>query len=242
MIIRAAGGNDRRTSGGKTLPQLLIDRAEAHPARACMREKRHGVWVTYTWRDVVERVERAAPTCCAGPAAGDVLAILSENIVESFWTEYAALALGARVVFAYHDLTAQELLYILDHSEAKMLLAEDEEQADKCLTIKDDLPRIARVIYVDPRGLWNYCNPPLRSYGEMEDAGEKTEAEAFRSAVEAGDQDDVAAICYTSGTTGRPKGAMLSHRFLLENAYRIMAAHSVPPHAVRSHDPIGVLE
>ena len=85
MIIRAAGGNDRRTSGGKTLPQLLIDRAEAHPARACMREKRHGVWVTYTWRDVVERVERAARGLAAqGLQRGDVLAILSENIVESF--------------------------------------------------------------------------------------------------------------------------------------------------------------
>jgi acyl-coenzyme A synthetase/AMP-(fatty) acid ligase len=83
-----------------------------------MREKRHGVWVTYTWRDVVERVERAARGLAAlGLQRGDVLAILSENIVESFWTEYAALALGARVVFAYPDLTAQELLYILDHSE-----------------------------------------------------------------------------------------------------------------------------
>ena len=89
---------------------------------------------------------------------------MSENIVESFWTEYAALALGARVVFAYPDLTAQELLYILDHSEAKMLLAEDQEQVDKFLAIKSDLLRIARVIYVDPRGLWNYCEPLLRGW------------------------------------------------------------------------------
>lgn len=119
-----------------------------------MREKRHGVWVSYTWRDVIGRVERTARGLAAlGLQRGDVLAILSENIVESFWTEYAALALGARVVFAYPDLTAQELLYILDHSEAKMLLAEDQEQVDKFLAIKSDLRRIARVIYVDPRGI-----------------------------------------------------------------------------------------
>jgi long-chain acyl-CoA synthetase len=163
MIITAARVDDARTSGGKTLPQLLLDRAQAHPERACMREKRHGVWVSYTWRDVIGRVERTARGLAAlGLQRGDVLAILSENIVESFWTEYAALALGARVVFAYPDLTAQELLYILDHSEAKMLLAEDQEQVDKFLAIKSDLRRIARVIYVDPRGLWNYCEPLLR--------------------------------------------------------------------------------
>ena len=232
MIITAARVDDARTSGGKTLPQLLLDRAQAHPERACMREKRHGVWVSYTWRDVIERVERTARGLAAlGLQRGDVLAILSENIVESFWTEYAALALGARVVFAYPDLTAQELLYILDHSEAKMLLAEDQEQVDKFLAIKSDLLRIARVIYVDPRGLWNYCEPLLRGYADLERAGETASADAIRSAIAAGDQDDVAAICYTSGTTGRPKGAMLSHRFLLENAYRIMAAHSVRPHA-----------
>jgi long-chain acyl-CoA synthetase len=232
MIITAARVDDARTSGGKTLPQLLLDRAQAHPERACMREKRHGVWVSYTWRDVIGRVERTARGLAAlGLQRGDVLAILSENIVESFWTEYAALALGARVVFAYPDLTAQELLYILDHSEAKMLLAEDQEQVDKFLAIKSDLRRIARVIYVDPRGLWNYCEPLLHGYADLERAGETASADAVRSAIAAGDQDDVAAICYTSGTTGRPKGAMLSHRFLLENAYRIMAAHSVRPHA-----------
>ena len=95
MIITAARVDDARTSGGKTLPQLLFDRAQAHPEHACMREKRHGVWVSYTWRDVIERVERSARGLAAlGLQRGDVLAILSENIVESFWTEYAALALG----------------------------------------------------------------------------------------------------------------------------------------------------
>jgi long-chain acyl-CoA synthetase len=199
MIITAARVDDARTSGGKTLPQLLFDRAQAHPERACMREKRHGVWVSYTWRDVIERVERTARGLAAlGLQRGDVLAILSENIVESFWTEYAALALGARVVFAYPDQTAQELLYILDHSEAKMLLAEDQEQVDKFLAIKSDLRRIARVIYVDPRGLWNYCEPLLRGYADLERAGETASADAIRSAIAAGDQDDVAAICYTA--------------------------------------------
>jgi long-chain acyl-CoA synthetase len=105
---------------------------------------------------------------------------------KAFWTEYAALALGARVVFAYPDLTAQELLYILDHSEAKMLLAEDQEQVDKFLAIKSDLRRIARVIYVDPRGLWNYCEPLLRGYADLERACETASADAIRSAIAAG--------------------------------------------------------
>jgi len=232
MIIKAARSQDPRTSGGKTLPQLLIDRAQAYPDRACMREKKHGVWVGYTWREVLERVQQMACGLAAlGLQRGDVLAVLSENIVESFWAEYAALALGARVVFAYPDLTAPELLYILDHSEAKMLLAEDQEQVDKFLAIKNELPRIAGVIYVDPRGLWNYREPVLRSYADLQGADAVSSADFIQAAIEAGHQDDVAAICYTSGTTGRPKGAMLSHRFLLENAYRIMAAHRVRPHA-----------
>ena len=232
MIIKAANGDDQRTSNGRTLPQLLLDRARAHPDRACMREKKHGVWVTYTWNEVLDRVQTIARGLAAlGLRRGDVLAILSENIVESFWAEYAALALGARVVFGYPDLTARELFYILDHSEAKMLLAEDQEQVDKFLAIKNEMPGLARLIYIDPRGLWNYPESQLLSYDELQRAGETQDHESLRDTVARGQADDVAAICYTSGTTGRPKGAMLSHRFLLENAYRIMAAHRVRPDA-----------
>ncbi len=221
-----------RTSDGRTLPQLLLDRARAHPDRACMREKKHGVWVGYSWIEVRDRVQRTARGLAAfGLERGDVLAVLSENIVESFWAEYAALSLGARVVFAYPDLTARELLYILDHSEAKMLLAEDQEQVDKFLAIKKELPRLTNVIYVDPRGLWDYREPLLHSYDDVQRAGGDSSPDFLRAAIEGGDADDIAAICYTSGTTRRPKGAMLSHRFLLENAYRIMAAHHVRPNA-----------
>jgi long-chain acyl-CoA synthetase len=234
MIIKAAPGTDPRTADGRTLPRLLLDRAQAHPDLACMREKKHGVWLTYTWSDVLQRVQATARGLAAlGLQHGDVMAILSENIVESFWAEYAALSLGARIVCAYPDLTAQELLYILGHSEAKVLLAEDQEQVDKFLAIKNELPCLTNVIYVDPRGLWNYREPRLMSYGDLVPAGAAVPDKLDRlyQAIESGSQDDVAVICYTSGTTGRPKGAMLSHRFLLECAYRIMAAHRVRPHA-----------
>ena len=234
MIIKAAPGTDPRTADGRTLPRLLLDRARAYPAHACMREKKYGVWVTYTWSDVSQRVQATARGLAAlGLRRGDVVAILSENIVESFWTEYAALSLGARIVCAYPDLTAQELLYILGHSEAKVLMAEDQEQVDKFLAIKNVLPGLTNVIYVDPRGLWNYREPQLISYGDLVAAGAVVleEPDRLDQSIESGHQNDVAVICYTSGTTGQPKGAMLSHRFLLECAYRIMAAHGVRPHA-----------
>lgn len=237
MIIRASPALDPRTARGRTLPQLLRDRAREHADAPAMREKKYGVWKTYSWREVLERVTASAHGLATlGLGRGDVLAIVSENIVESFWCEYAALALGARVVCAYPDLTAQELLYICEHSEAKVLLAEDQEQIDKYLDVADRLPRLAYAIYVDPRGLWQYQQQQLRSFQTLQAAAParpngQADPRWLDREIDAGQADDVAALCYTSGTTGLPKGAMLSHRFLLDNAYRIMAAHRVRAHA-----------
>ena len=236
MIIKAPAGSDPRTARSRTLPQLLRDRAREHPNAPAMREKKHGVWATYTWTEVLQHVTASAQALAAlGLGRGDVLAVVSENIVESFWCEYAALALGARVVCAYPDLTAQELLYVCEHSEAKLLLAEDQEQIDKYLDIGDRLPHLTCAIYVDPRGLWHYQQPQLKSFADLQAAPTRPNGAAdprwLDREIDIGKADDIAALCYTSGTTGLPKGAMLSHRFLLDNAYRVMAAHRVRAHA-----------
>ncbi|ADZ69507.1 AMP-dependent synthetase/ligase [Polymorphum gilvum] len=225
-LMRAEPVAAARQSNGRTLPQILRDNAKDFATRPAIKSKRAGIWQAKTWADTFTLVLRAARGLAAlGLRRDEVLALVSENIEEQLVLELAALAIGARTVSVYPDATADELGYVLTHARAAMVLGEDQEQVDKTLACLSDAPAVRKVIYVDGRGLWTYGDERLVSFGQMLRAGDGFAEDAWvLDELARGRQDDVAVYCYTSGTTGRPKAAMLSHAFILDNAYRLMGA------------------
>jgi long-chain acyl-CoA synthetase len=153
-----------------------------------------------------------------GAKREDKVAIIGENQPEWYWGENAAQALGGIAVGLFVDAVPSEINYILSHSDATFVIAHDQEQVDKILEIKDELPLIKKIIYWDPKGLWFYDDPMLMSFEEVEKLGrefEKANGDFFEEEMAKGKKDDCAVICYTSGTTGAPKGAMISYHALL---------------------------
>jgi long-chain acyl-CoA synthetase len=232
QIHRAEPVTDARTSRGRTLPQMLRDRAREDGARAAISSKRAGVWRDLTWRTVNETVRRYALGLAAtGLKRGDVVAIIAENREEQFMLQLGALCIGARSVCAYPDSSADEIRYMFDHADAAMVIAEDQEQVDKVLGVLPQLPGVRGIYYIEPRGLWHYDAPllaPLNKLAKYETAADTAWLDAE---IDKATQSDIAVYCYTSGTTGRPKGAMLSHAFILDNAYRLMGTLQVEPGA-----------
>ncbi len=228
-------GTDPRTIAGRAIPALLMERAARHPQQVFMRTKHHGVWREHAWAHVLVQVrEFAAGMAAQGVGAGDRVAMISENIAEAFVAEYATHCRGASFVGIYPDIGTQELLYLLSHSGSRLVFAEDQEQVDKVLAIRDQLPALQAVVYVDARGLWDYRQPALLDLKDFLAAGRADAAAAqpeFERVARAVRLEDVAVVSYTSGTTGRPKGAQMTHRQLLDSAYRVMAAFRLPAHA-----------
>ncbi len=233
MRLDGSLGQDARTANGRSLARLFVDRCEAGRDTTAMRAKRHGAWRPFSWREVESRVRAiAAGMDGLGIQAGDTVAAVGENVVELYWIEYAAICRGARIVCFYPDASASELADLVAHSGAKLLFAEDQEQVDKALEARGRLGAVTAVIYTDERGLWQNDDPWLMRLDELMARGgerDRADPDAFGRAVAAVRPSDIAVLCYTSGTTGRPKGVMLSHTYLLDNAYRLLCAFGLRP-------------
>ena len=210
-----------------TFPKLLLRNAARFGARTALREKRLGIWHPTSWAQHLADVrDLSLGLVSLGVGRGDKVAILGDN--RPFWicAELAAQSAGAAAVGIYQDSNLNEVAYVIDHCDAKVVVAEDQEQVDKILTMIDKLPKVKAVLFDDPRGLRSYQHPLLKSLESVRAAGRAMDPATFASNVAAGGGEDLAVICYTSGTTGFPKGAMLSYRNLLSMA---LALHQVDP-------------
>jgi len=216
-----------------TLPRLLQRNAQTFGARPAFREKDRGIWQSCTWREYHDHVRDLALGLAAlGFKRGETLSVIGDNRPRLYWAQMAAQALGGMAVPVYQDSIARELQYVWNHSEASVIVAEDQEQVDKALSLKDQLPSLRHVIYDDPRGMTQYRFDWLRSFAEVEELGRKFgggHPGYFEAEIAKGHTDDVAWICYTSGTTGSPKGAMLTHANNIATAHGAVKAEDIRP-------------
>jgi long-chain acyl-CoA synthetase len=214
-----------------TLPRLLQRNAKEFARRTAVREKDRGIWQSYTWADYHAHVRDFALGLAAlGFKAGDRLSVIGDNRPRLYWAQVAAQCLGGASVPVYQDSIAKELAFVWSHADVTMIVAEDQEQVDKIVGLHDQLPALRCVIYDDVRGMLHYRQDWLKSFADVEALGRdfaKTHAGYFESAIEQGKADDLAFVCYTSGTTGNPKGAMLTHANAVEAAGIVLKAEDI---------------
>jgi long-chain acyl-CoA synthetase len=204
-----------------TFPKLLLEQTGRQgDDTLAMRHKDRGIWKRFTWKQYLEHVKYfSLGMISMGLSRGDKVSILGENEPEWYWADLGVQAAGGMVVGIFTDCMPKEVQYYSSHSDSKFILAHDQEQVDKVIEIKDSLPLIEKVIYWDPKGLWSYDQPYLMNFYEVIELGKKYEMShpgTFEENVSVGKGDDIALILYTSGTTGLPKGAMVSYNNILE--------------------------
>ncbi len=206
----------------QTLPQYFLKQVHTHGAnKVALRQKEFGIWREFTWQDSYENVKLFALGLLAlGVQRGDKICTIGDNDRQYLWGYLGLLAVGATQVGVYTDAIPKELAYLAAHSDSTFAMAKDQEQCDKMLEIRDEVPNIKKVVYWEDKGLWSYDEPWLISYEEVLELGQavaEKEPDRFDTEVWLGQGEDTAVLCYTSGTTGLPKGAMLSHNNLINS-------------------------
>ncbi len=205
-----------------TFPKLLMKHAAERPDAPAMREKEYGIWQTHSWATLSTLVQQIA---CglheAGLGRGEHIVVIGSNRPRLYATMLAAQSLGAIPVPLYQDAVGAECVFPITNADVRFAVVEDQEQVDKLLEIRESCPQLTTVVFDDPRGLRNYAEEGLESLDDLMARGKTFAASHggwFESEIQKANPDHVAAMFFTSGTTGNPKGVVHTHRSLLESA------------------------
>jgi len=211
-----------------TIPKLFYEKARAYgEKRVAMREKEFGIWRPISWQQYYDEVKYLALGLVElGLEEGDKVCMIGDNRPEGLWAEMAALCARGVGVWLFQDSLMEEVRYIVDHSDAKFLFGEGQEEVDKGLSIFNECPKLKKIIWDDPKGMRHYDQESLISLKEVQQLGKELDArrpELYEELIQKGTGEEVALLFYTSGTTSLPKGALLSHNNMLMMGHHLMA-------------------